>query len=89
MVRPVRRSTVARSLSGSPTGGAALPLAEPLAGSERQPRPGVWAYSPEVCAPPEVLDLEDMGVELETMGLDIDAFSDEQVAYATDDSAGM
>lgn len=49
----------------------------------------MWAYSPEVCAPPEALDLEDMGVELETMGLDIDAFSDEQVAYATDDSAGM
>ncbi|NND70901.1 MAG: adenosylhomocysteinase [Rhodothermales bacterium] len=37
---------------------------------------------------PEELDQEIAGVKLETMGLSIDSLTDEQVAYATDYSAG-
>ena len=37
---------------------------------------------------PEELDQEIAGIKLETMGLSIDSLSDEQVAYATDYSAG-
>jgi adenosylhomocysteinase len=37
---------------------------------------------------PEELDQEIAGVKLETMGLSIDKLTDEQVAYATDYSAG-
>ena len=37
---------------------------------------------------PEELDQEIAGIKLETMGLRIDSLSDEQVAYATDYSAG-
>lgn len=37
---------------------------------------------------PEELDQEIAGVKLETMGLSLDKLSDEQVAYATDYSAG-
>jgi adenosylhomocysteinase len=37
---------------------------------------------------PEELDQEIAGIKLETMGLAIDVLSDEQVAYATDYSAG-
>ena len=37
---------------------------------------------------PEELDQEIAGIKLETMGLAIDTLSDEQVAYATDYSAG-
>ena len=37
---------------------------------------------------PEELDQEIAGIKLETMGLAIDSLSDEQVAYATDYSAG-
>lgn len=37
---------------------------------------------------PEELDQEIAGIKLETMGLSIDSLSDEQIAYATDYSAG-
>ncbi len=37
---------------------------------------------------PEELDQQTARVKLETMGLSIDVLTDEQVAYATDYSAG-
>ena len=37
---------------------------------------------------PEELDQEIAGIKLKTMGLDLDVLTPEQVAYATDYSAG-
>ncbi len=44
--------------------------------------------SPQVIDLPEALDQEIARIKLETMGIDIDALSEEQIAYATDYSAG-
>jgi len=43
---------------------------------------------PVVIDLPEALDQEIAGIKLATMGLQIDALTDEQVAYATDYAAG-
>jgi adenosylhomocysteinase len=43
---------------------------------------------PVVIDLPEALDQEIAGIKLETMGLQIDALTDEQIAYATDYAAG-
>ena len=44
--------------------------------------------SPRIIDLPEELDQEIGRIKLETMGIQIDALSDEQVAYATDYAAG-
>lgn len=44
--------------------------------------------SPRVIDLPEELDQEIARIKLETMGLEIDSLTEEQVAYATDYAAG-
>jgi adenosylhomocysteinase len=46
------------------------------------------APGPHVIDLPEELDQEIARIKLETMGIDIDSLTDEQVTYSTDYSAG-